>query len=95
MPRYTADEIKEAWRVAPRIAHNQAKNALPLIEKEISKLKQERDIINDILQRELPEKPKKAAMGAVPEQSQEYARGDEDEAGGAGSQIAEPVKAEA
>ena len=94
MPRYTADEIKEAWRVAPRIAHNQAKNALPLIEKEISKLKQERDIINDILQRELPEKPKKAAMGATGK-TQEYARGDEDEAGGAGSQIAEPVKAEA
>ena len=78
MPRFTAEEIKGAWEVSPRIAHNQAEKALPDIEKEISALKQERDIITDVLERELPPKPKKAAM-CDNDNTQEYARGDADE----------------
>ena len=95
MPRFTAEEIKGAWDVSPRIAHNQAEKALPDIEKEISALKQERDIITDVLERELPPKPKKAAMGD-PDKTQEYARGDAgEEAIASGSLDKQPEEAKA
>ena len=94
MNRFTADEIKESWMVSPRIAKNQATKAIPLIEKEISELKCELEVCRDILERELPEKPKKPAMGD-PEKTQQYARGDEDESGGVGSQVDDAVRAEA
>ena len=97
MPRFTAEEIKGAWEVSPRIAHNQAEKALPDIEKEISALKQERDIITDVLERELPPKPKKAAMGDNDTgNTQEYARGDAgEEAITAGSLDKQPEEAKA
>ncbi len=91
--RYSADEIKEAWGASPLIAKNQARNAIPKIEKEISDLKCELEVCRDILERELdsqlPEPPRDEGK------QQEYARGDEDDSGGIGSQTDETVRAEA
>lgn len=91
--RFTADEIKEAWDTSPRIAKNQAARAVPIIEKEISDLKCELEVINDILDREL-EAPSSPGPSDA-DSSQDFARGDDDADGGIGSQQAEPAEAKA
>ena len=96
--RYTSDEVKEAWDVSPRIAKNQASRAIPLINQEISDLKCELEVFNDIAGRELTT-PDPAAGPSDADNQQEFARDDEEDSGGIGSQVADPepekVEAEA
>ncbi len=93
MNRYSGADIQEAWRISPRVAKRQAERAIPIIEKEISELKCEMEICRDVMERDLdsllPQAPRDE------KNQQEYARGDEDEEGGVGSQQREPEGAKA
>ncbi len=94
MNRYSADEIKEAWGYSPKIARRQAERAIPVIKDEISALKCELAVCEDVMTRDL-DAALPSAPAAEDNDMKAYARGDEDESGGIGSQMQEPAKAEA
>lgn len=95
MNRYSADEIKEAWGFSPKVAKRQAERAIPMIEEEISELKCELAVCKDVMGRDLDSVLPKAAPTQDAGNQQEYARGDEEDAGGVGSQQREPEPAKA
>ncbi len=93
--RYSAEEVKGVWDLSPRVARRQADQAIPQIKEEISNLKGELQVFEDILEREIPEKRKVGQRGNG--KTQEYSRNDEDSVAGgaAGSQQKEPEEAKA